>query len=365
MRLLSPLLQRVVYPALGKAGYFHWRVPGLVRVVTYHGVLPEGYQSADPFLDSTLVNIASFQSQLRLLKKHYKVISPERFLGWLRQTEGKTEELPARAVLLTCDDGLLNNLTTMLPILQEEDLQCLFFVTGGSLADAPNMLWYVELYLMLMEVQGDRPPMDWQGSRIPEIPGDRGKRRACWLRLMKTLSRFDMKRRFDFLREAARVWGLGHAWKQRYLDDSLLRQRFQVLGAPEIKQLVDAGMTIGAHTLSHPVLTEQSEELARAEITDCRQILQKCSGQSVWAVAYPFGDPASVGDREYRLAESAGYECGFVNVGGSIRAAFSRFSLPRIHVTADMSLPVYEAHVSAFHDALQTTFRGAQAQAQK
>jgi peptidoglycan/xylan/chitin deacetylase (PgdA/CDA1 family) len=356
MRLLSPLLQRVVYPVLGKAGYLHWRVSGLARVVTYHGVLPAGYQSPDPFLDSALVSISSFRSHLRLLKKHYNVISPGRFLGWLR----KTEELPARAVLLTCDDGLQNNLTTMLPILQEEDLQCLFFVTGEALRDVPNMLWYVELYLMLMEVQGDRPPIDWQGGLIPEIPRDRGKRRACWLALMKTLSRFDMKRRLDLLCKAAEVWGLDHTWKQRYLDDPLLRQRFQVLSAPELKQLVDAGMTLGGHTLSHPVLAEQTEDLARAEITDCRQILQGYSRQSVWAIAYPFGDPASVGEREYRLAEAAGYECGFVNVGGAIGEGFSRFALPRIHLTADMSLAVYEAHVSAFHNALQTTFRGSQ-----
>ena len=136
-----------------------------------------------------------------------------------------------------------------------------------------------------------------------------------------------------------------------------MRQRFQVLGAEDLKQLTDAGMTIGGHTLSHPMLSEQSDELARAEIRDCRLVLQRATGQPVWALAYPFGDPGSVGDREYQFAEDSDYDCAFVNVGGAINAACPRFALPRIHVTAEMSLAVYEAHVSGFHGSLQQRFR--------
>jgi peptidoglycan/xylan/chitin deacetylase (PgdA/CDA1 family) len=349
MRLLSPILQQVVYPLFGRIGYLHSFASSPVSVVTYHGVLPDGYQVTDPFLDDTLVGIASFRSQLRLLKKHYNVISPEHFLGWLREQE----ELPSRSVLLTCDDGLLNNLTVMLPILREEGLQCLFFLTSASLGDASAMLWYVELYLMLMESVGNYPPVDWRGIRIPGVAIDRDERRACWLQLVKTLSRFDAESRRALLGEAVGWWGLDRAWKSKYLDDPLLRQRFQVLQLPELQELAAAGMTIGAHTMSHPVLAEQRAELSQSEIADCRESLGRCSGQTVWAIAYPFGDPAAVGVREYGFAEAAGYECAFVNVGGAWQASASRFSLPRIHITANMSLPVYEAYVSGFHDRLR------------
>jgi peptidoglycan/xylan/chitin deacetylase (PgdA/CDA1 family) len=353
MRLMSPILQRVVYPALRRVGYFHSRSAASVSVITYHGVLPQEYRVADPFLDNTLVSIAAFQSHLRLLKKHYNVIPPDRFQGWLRGHE----ELPARAVLLTCDDGLLNNLTVMLPILQQEQLQCLFFITGGSLGDSAAMLWYVELWLQLMEVRGDRPPFDWRGNIVAGIPADPAARRGCWLRLMKTLYSLDADSRAAFLREAAVLWGLDRSWKQRYFIDPLLRQRFQLLAAHEVRQLADAGMTLGAHTISHPALRGQPADLARAEIGDCKVALERCSGQHVWAIAYPFGDPASVGSREYTLAEDASYTCGFVNVGGSVGALNSRFALPRIHVTAEMSLSVYEAHISGFHGSLQSRFR--------
>lgn len=345
----------MVYPALGSLGYFHSRpsTSSPVSVITYHGVVPPGYQMKYSLLDDALVSPELFRSQVRLLKKHYNVISPDQFLHWLRDRE----TLPERAVLLTCDDGLLNNLTGMLPILQEEEMKCLFFVTAASLRDTPEMLWYMELCIMLMDAPGQDQSMVLRGVRIPEISAERTQRNTLWQELVKTLSRTDTLGRREFMDEAARRFGLQPAWRERLLDDPLLRARFQPLRLSELRQLVDAQMTIGAHTLSHPVLAEQASELTRAEIVECRKALEDSLGQKVWAMAYPFGTPSSVGAREYKLAAEAGYECAFVNVGGAVKSASPRFALPRIHVTAEMSLPVYEAHISGFHDALRSRFR--------
>ena len=41
----------------------------------------------------------------------------------------------------------------MLSILQNERLECLFFVTGDFLSSMPRMLWYEELYLMISDSQ--------------------------------------------------------------------------------------------------------------------------------------------------------------------------------------------------------------------
>ncbi len=354
MRVLSPILHRVIYPALGSAGYFHSRRVAPVTVITYHGVLPAGYVSEDSFLDNTLVTEGAFRSQLRLLKKHYNVISPDEFLRWLR----KGRNLPERAVLLTCDDGLLNHLNVMAPILREEKLKCLFFVTGSFLESTPSLLWYVELYLLLMQAPRLDKPILLYGIAIPEISDDPGQRRVVWLTLLKKLSQFDAGARRSFLGAAAAGLGLQPSWKTRYLDDPLLRCRFQLLQLRELKQLAEAGMSIGAHSLSHPMLAEQSVELARAEIVECRKALEEALGRQVWAIAYPFGDPASLGAREFKLTEEAGYDCGFVNVGGVFDARSSRYRLPRVHVTAEMSLSVYEAYVSGFHERVQAKFRG-------
>lgn len=342
----------MIYPTLGSVGYFHVHPTSVVSVITYHGVLPDGYNSNDAFLDNTLVSVESFRAQLRMLKEYYNVISPDQFLQWLRSRE----DLPERSVVLSCDDGLLNHVTSMLPILLEEELKCIFFVTGESLSQTPAMLWYTELYLMLMAAGEQAEPITLQGHVITRLSCDIGQRRSVWLGLLKVLSRGDAETRRGFIAGLTARLGLHPSWKARYLDDPALRGRFQLLRLPELKQLVEAGMTLGAHTLSHPVLAELSSDLARAEIAECRRGIESALGCPVWAIAYPFGDPASVSDREYRLAEEAGYECGFVNVGGGLKSQSPRFSLSRIHVTAEMSLEVYEAYISGFHDGLRRRF---------
>ena len=343
----------MVYPTLGNVGYFHVHPTSVVSVITYHGILPGSYKSDDAFLDNTLVSAESFRAQLRLLKEYYNVISPEQFLQWLRGRQ----DLPERSVVLTCDDGLLNHVTSMLPILLEEQLKCIFFVTGASLGQAPAMLWYTELYLMLMAAAEQTDPITLQGIVIPRLPVDTGRRRSAWLELLKPLSRIDAEERHSFIDEATVKLGLPPSWKMRYFDDPALRGRFQLMQLAELKQLVDAGMTVGAHTLSHPALVEQSINLARAEIAECRRAIESALGCPVWAIAYPFGDPASVSEREYRLAEESGYECAFVNVGGGLKSRSSPFAFSRIHVTAEMSLEVYEAYISGFHDDLRRRFR--------
>ena len=102
------------------------------------------------------------RQQLRLLKAHYNVISPEDALAW---REGR-RELPPRAVLLTCDDGLLNCLTDMLPVLRQEALKCLFFVTGASAEESRTMLWYEELFLLFLGARAGRFEISSEGVVI-------------------------------------------------------------------------------------------------------------------------------------------------------------------------------------------------------
>src|SRR5436190_12543851 len=145
MKVISPLLKHVVYPGLSRSGYLRRNANSGVAVVTYHGILPQGYAARDPVLDGNLIGRDAFVRQVRLLKSNYNVISPEQFLHWCESGE----KLPPKAVLLTCDDGLLNTLTDMLPTAQELGVKLLLFVTGASLRERAEMLWYERLYLCL------------------------------------------------------------------------------------------------------------------------------------------------------------------------------------------------------------------------
>ena len=68
MKLVSPLLKHVVYPGLARAGYLRRFARNGPAVVTFHGVLPEGYRTIDSGLDGSLVSTSSLRLQIRLLQ---------------------------------------------------------------------------------------------------------------------------------------------------------------------------------------------------------------------------------------------------------------------------------------------------------
>jgi peptidoglycan/xylan/chitin deacetylase (PgdA/CDA1 family) len=340
MRLVSPLLKHAVYPALHHTGCLDRITPnGSCSVVTYHGVVPKDYSSDDIFLDGHLVRPEVLRQQLQFLKAHYNVVHPDEFRAWIEQ--GK--QLPPRAVLVTCDEGLLNALTDMLPVLQSEDVSCLFFVTAASCSHEPATLWFEELYLLMRA----NPLMDLQ------LPADAATSsmsfQARWWNALREASRLDAKTRADWMNELRSQCAPAQALRSE--------SRWRPLNIIELKQLADSGMSIGAHSVTHPILSSCSEEEARREIQESKISLERALGRPVWAFAYPFGNPSTMGDRELCLASEAGFACAFLNVEHWDSQSDDRFALPRTHITSETTLPEFAAHLSGLHSRLQRAVR--------
>ncbi|MGO8986685.1 MAG: polysaccharide deacetylase family protein [Terriglobales bacterium] len=363
MRFVTPVLKHVVFPALSKSGYLRHSANAGPVVVTYHGVFPAGYKIRNSALDGNLVHADSLRRQLQLLKKRYHLISPEDFRQWCVQVSpggkypAEQPSLPPHSILLTCDDALRNTLTEMVPILQELGLTCLFFATGASADETPSMLWYEELYLMLLEARGP-VTLSLPDANLfigPIAPSDK---HVGWWNLVEKLSPFDRESRRGFLDQICAKLKLPAGWQNRFIQNPNLAARFLTLDAVGLRQLAAAGMTIGAHSLSHPILARTSDELAWREISESRIILEKSLAQTVWAFGYPFGNPATVTRRDAQLAAQAGFDCAFMNAAGLLGARFNRFALPRVHITADMNLSEFEAHISGFYHLLRRRLLG-------
>jgi peptidoglycan/xylan/chitin deacetylase (PgdA/CDA1 family) len=345
MRIVSSLLKHVVYPGLSKAGYLRWPAESGPAVLTYHGILPPGYTVCDSMLDGNLLTADEFRPQLRWLKAKYNVISPQEFRLWC----DSQVELAPRSVLLTCDDGLLNTLTDMLPIIREFDLPFLFFVTGASTLEKSSMLWYEQLFLWLSRTKGSiKLEMPWR--REPYVALTRPQKCSLWQESMRQLAALPANTREKALAQVRIQIGISENWHSEYSQNEPLRRRFFMLNRRELQDLADAGMTIGAHTVSHPMLAQLVETEAFYEISESRTQLEKALGSEVWALAYPFGTSEAAGVREARLAHRAGFACAFMN-GQSLER--NRFLLPRIHVSRGMTLAEIEAHASGLHRGLQ------------
>jgi len=348
MRLVSPFLTRVVYPSLSRSGYLRQRAGSFPAVVTYHGVLPEAYRIIDAQLDGNLLGVEALRRQLRYLKVHYEVVSPEDFRGYC---EGRAA-LPSRAVLLTCDDGLRNNLTEMLPVLEECAVKCLFFVTGASLEEKATMLWHEQLYLQLLAAP-DTFTLDLREVGVRDSVQGLSAKRNVWWKLVELLSVYDGNCRWQMLDRVRQQLGLPDSWDAEYRENSMLARRWLTLRPFELRQLAAGGMCIGAHTTTHPRLSRMPDALAMSELSENRRNLERVLGQEVWALAYPFGDSGSVSAREMAFARQSGFRCAFLNEESTVGAGQNWFAWPRVHVTKEMGLAELEAHISGFHRSLR------------
>jgi hypothetical protein len=217
------------------------------------------------------------------------------------------------------------------------------------------MLWYEELYLMLLAA-----PASFS-LELPEIglraEVKKQEKRSFWWELVRKLSQFDLNRRRTMLEQIRMQLGLSEHWDPEYRDHPVLSRRFLMLPLAELRQLAQASMCIGAHTLSHPMLSQSTAEVAWKEISESKRNLEQAMGQAVWALAYPFGDSSSVTSRELQTAKRAGFKAAFLNTSGGIGPQTPRFALPRVHITATMSLAEFEAHISGLHRSLQELLR--------
>jgi len=92
--------------------------------------------------------------------------------------------------------------------------------------------------------------------------------------------------------------------------------------------------TIGSHTLSHPLLRQQNDEISRYEILNSKLILENIISREVDYLAFPYGSVYAVSKRDIEYARQAGYKLAFSSLKGylSKEALHEKWFLPRINV---------------------------------
>lgn len=96
-----------------------------LRILMYHGV------EENP-VDSYAVSPAEFDEQMAFLAQHYHVISLKQWIGYLRGENAS----PQKPVVITFDDGFLNNYTEAYSILKKYHLPATVFVLPDRLDKA-------------------------------------------------------------------------------------------------------------------------------------------------------------------------------------------------------------------------------------
>jgi peptidoglycan/xylan/chitin deacetylase (PgdA/CDA1 family) len=298
-------------------------------VLAYHRVAD---LDADP--QRLAVSPARFAAHLDVLTTRATVMPLPAMLGRLRH-----DGLPPGAVAITFDDGYADALSQAAPLLAGANVPATMFLTTGSIAESREF-WWDELERGLLGVNTlpvrlRLPIGEWDLSGAqPRSPHEAG-REAAWSVLDSSCpgprhrAYLDLCRRLQAVDRATREHTLselssmaGHSRAPRPSHRPLRQDEVAVLAA-------SAGITIGAHTVTHPSLAARPAAEQLQEIDGARRDLEAWIGRPVDAVAYPFGGRGDVSRDTIASARHAGMTIGCTTQAGRVDAATDPLRVPR------------------------------------
>ncbi len=276
-----------------------------LSILIFHRVLAE----PDPLFPGEM-DARRFDRLCAMLARDYRVLT----LGQAVALRGQ-RRLPARALCITFDDGYADNATIALPILQRHGLVASFFVSTGFL-DGGRM-WNDTVIECLRRSRAEAVDLsahDW--GRWPLRSST--ERRAAIDAVLPRIKYQPLDAREPLLQALAAAAG-----RPALPDDLMMR-------SDQVRELADAGMEIGGHTVRHPILTELPDEQARAEIREGRDRLQQITGREVGVFAYPNGGP----DRDYdqrhvAMVKDLGFCAAVSTATGVVAGDADPYQLPR------------------------------------
>lgn len=290
--------------------------PGVV--LCYHRVLAE-----PDVLDPDGMTAAVFARHMRVLRRFFRPVPLADLVNGARDGS-----VAPGSVAVTFDDGYADNLEVALPILRQEGIPATVFVATAGL-DGVTM-WNDRIIEGMRRLLGSEAfaGVLAEFSVDPSLPpGEAVRRLVLALKFRSPRERDEMAGYIE-----TRAGGLD-------------QRKPLMMGPREVAALARAGITIGAHTVSHPILCSLPDAAALAEMVESRARLEGIVGSAVTQFAYPNGRPNRDYDaRHVEMARSAGFDFAVSTAEGRLDRRSPRYELPRIR-TWPTSSPNFAARI--------------------
>jgi peptidoglycan/xylan/chitin deacetylase (PgdA/CDA1 family) len=226
---------------------------------------------------------ALFDRQVGHLRRYYRIVAASELQDAARARR-RGERFP---VAITFDDDLECHATVALPILRTHGATATFFLSGASL-ERPFAFWYERL----------------QRAHDQQLPGltelilgpDAPSRDPDIFALATAVEEAEPETRYAIADRLGAELGPDPC-------DAGIR-------AAHVRELADAGMTIGFHTRRHDALSLLDDDRLASALTDGRAELSEVAGTAVDLIGYPHG---RADGRVADAARAVGFRGGFTS----------------------------------------------------
>jgi peptidoglycan/xylan/chitin deacetylase (PgdA/CDA1 family) len=317
---------------------------GVGLILTLHHVRPA---SPQPFQPNRLLEISpDFLEQvaLQLRRSNVDIVSLDEMHR--RLVEGDFER---RFVTVTFDDGYKDTLQYAYPVLKRHEIPFAIYIPT-SFPEGSGELWWLALESVISRNESVELVFQGQNRRFDcRTPQEKS---AVFATLYWWLRSFQSE---DELRSVVRELCGRHHVDITALCDELC------MGWDEIATLAaDPLVTIGAHTVNHPMLAKVSEEAVRSELKMSRSAIEARLGIRPHHFAYPVGDATSAGSREFRIAAELNFRTAVTTRPGVLFPEHAQHltALPRISVNGEFQqLRYFNVLTSGAATAMWNGFR--------
>lgn len=280
-------------------------------ILTYHNVLPEG-EMTPHYSNNVDITIAAFEFQIKTLKDHFGI-----------QPARKLNDGNQNGIFISFDDGMLNNIEIVEPILAKYDVTAMFGICSGLVDGSIDFIWRDYLFLILNELKGKNILL----SDLPSISGKEVNDSNLDF-LANAITQYiesneQMDHVYDYLSKLAKYNNIAISRKD------VPQLRYTPMGIPDIQNLNHKGHLIASHTHSHRKLSMLSEKELEYEMKKSRSFLMDIIG-SCDTLVYPYGSAKEVNDRVGESAGDGGFKYAYMNIPTD--NPNSQFFIPRLNM---------------------------------
>jgi len=306
----------------------------LFRAMNRRRILVLTYHRFSNIPRARRTSAASLAAQLDYLASHYTVLP----LSTIETCLHEGRPLPPWTAAVTIDDGYSDFYEIAWPALRRRKMPATVFVVT-DFVDGKRWIWTDKLPFLLSHTAAGDLALDVAGQSISGVLTGESLRRQLALRINGIL-----KDQPDGL-------------KDRLIDEIAAQCLVNLPAQPpgdsesctweQLREMESAGIEVGSHTVTHPVLTRVTADHLRRELEQSRGRLEDMLGHPVTLFCYPNG----AYDRTVRDAVArAGYGLAVTSDDGLNDATIDPLAIRRIH-NEEQDLVHFQQSTSGFEEA--------------
>lgn len=239
------------------------------------------------------IEISLFREQIRYFIQYFNIVTIEDVI----ESFERKIELPNNSLLLTFDDGYIDNYVYAFPVLDEYKIQGCFFIPGKTFS-TPQLLDVNKVHYILASgsefdiIRDLKEQMEYyRGGEFDY------KDTNDLFREYGVPNRFDngetifIKRMLQtVLPEQLRNIISSNLFR-KYVGISEEKLSYELyMNEDQIKTMIRHGMHIGIHGYDHYWLGNLPEDKMKEDINKALEILGEFVDKSAWSIAYPYGN---------------------------------------------------------------------------